>query len=64
MNININNNKYGGLKMINGNILNWYNTCNLKFEDKIIILYLQLENNNKNSKVYKDTKEFLKLIER
>ena len=49
---------------INENILNWYNTCNLKFEQKIIILYLQLENNNKNSKVYKDTKEFLKLIER
>ena len=49
---------------INENILNWYNNCNLKFEQKLSILHLQLEYNKKDSKIYKDTKKILKLIER
>lgn len=43
------------------NILNWWNTCNLKYEDKLSIVLLQL-NNKKDSKIYKDTKEFLELL--
>ena len=43
-------------------IINWWNTCNLEFQDKLNILLLQLANNNKDTKIYKDTKEFLNLI--
>ena len=38
---------------INENILNWYNNCNLKFEQKLSILHLRLEYNKKDSKIYK-----------
>ena len=43
-------------------IINWWNTCNLEFQDKLNILLLQLANNNKESEVYKNTKQFLNLI--
>ena len=32
------------------NILNWWNTCNLKFNDKYTILLLQVKQGNKNAK--------------
>ena len=32
------------------NILNWWNTCNLKFNDKYTILLLQVNQGNKNAK--------------
>ena len=43
-------------------IINWWNTCNLEFQDKLNILLLQLANNNKESEVYKNTKQFLNII--
>tara|TARA_R100001443_G_scaffold22431_1_gene34673 strand:+ start:705 stop:851 length:147 start_codon:yes stop_codon:yes gene_type:complete len=32
------------------NILNWWNTCNLKFNDKYTILLLQVNQGDKNAK--------------
>ena len=36
------------------NILNWWNTCNLKFNDKYTILLLQVNQGDKNAKKVMD----------
>ena len=44
-------------------LLDWYNSSNLKFQDKINILLINLANAKKDSKKYKEIKDLLKLID-
>ena len=44
-------------------ILEWYNSSNLKFQDKINILLISLANVKKDSIEYKQIKDLLKLID-
>ena len=45
-------------------IIKFWNNSKLELQDKLTIILLQLQDHKKESKIYKDTKDFLKLIER